>query len=334
MKQWVLSIFFLAVSVCALAQNAEEIIRSAREFAMKGDNENAILVLKNGLEKYPDNAEIRQELAMVYYTAQRNPQALEALKPLLASPTAEETVFQIAGLIYRSSQLPKEAEKTYKAGLKLYPKSGMLHNEYGQLMEIMEPGRGEGVKLWEKGIEADPGFAGNYYNACRYYSMTNNTVWAILYGEMFANLDSYSNRTIEVKNMLYQFYKKVFAFGFANLNDKNPFEKTFSDCLIKQKSIAAAGITPETLSAIRTRFILEWYHNPLSEKYPYRLFERHQQMLRDGMFDAYNQWLFGGAANIAAFQAWTKAHNDEYQAFSKFQRQQLFKVLPGQYYKL
>jgi tetratricopeptide (TPR) repeat protein len=334
MKHWVLSVFMVAFSVCGFAQNAEEIIKSARDFSMKGDIENAILVLKSGMEKYPDNTDIRQELAIVYYTAQRNPQALETLKPLLENPKAEETVFQIAGLIYRSSQLPKEAEKIYKSGLKLYPKSGMLHNEYGQLMEIMEPGRGEGIKLWEKGIELDPGFAGNYYNASRYYSMLNNSVWAILYGEMFVNLDSYSSRSIEVKNMLFQFYKKIFAYGFGNLNEKNPFEKAVSDCLIKQKAIATAGLNPETLSAIRARFILDWFHNPLSEKYPFRLFERHQQMLREGMFDAYNQWLFGGASNIAAFQSWTKTHNEEYQAFTRFQRQQLFVVTAGQYYKM
>ncbi len=334
MKIRVLSFLLVVFSVCAQAQNAEEIIKSAREFTMKGDFENTILVLKNGLEKYPNDAEIRQELAVAYYTTQRNPQALEALKPLLALDKPDETVFQIAGLIYRSSQLPREAEKNYKAGLKVYPKSGMLHNEYGQLMEIMEPGRGEGIKLWEKGIEADPGFAGNYYHSARFYSMMNNSVWALLYGEMFVNLDSYSNRTIEVKNMLFQFYKKIFAFGFTGLNEKNSFEKAVSDYLFKQKPVAANGITPESLSAIRSRFILDWYHSAESKKYPFRLFERHQQMLREGMFDAYNQWLFGGASNMAAFTNWTKAHTEEYQAFTKFQRQQLFVVNPGQYYRM
>jgi tetratricopeptide (TPR) repeat protein len=334
MKKWVLTLFLLAGSVSLIAQSADDIIKSAREFTMKGDFENSIMVLKNGLEKFPDNAEIRQELALAYYSIQRNPQALEALKPLLDNPRADETVFQVAGLIYRSSQLPKEAEKIYKSGLKLYPKSGMLHNEYGQLMEIIEPGRGEGIKLWEKGIELDPGFAGNYFHAARYYSMTNNSVWALMYGEMFVNLDSYSNRTIEVKNMLFQFYKKIFAFGFSGLNNKNTFEKVVSDCLFKQKSIGIAGITPESLSAIRARFILDWFSTAESKKYPFRLFERHQQMLREGIFDAYNQWLFGGAANMAVFQNWTKAHSEEYQAFTKFQRQQLFVVNAGQYYKM
>jgi tetratricopeptide (TPR) repeat protein len=333
MKKWLFSLVLATISICAIAQSADEVIKNSREFSMKGDIENSILTLKNGLEKYPENAEIRQELAMAYYSTKRNSQAMQTLEPLLNGSNAEETVFQVAGLIYRSELKNKDAEKVYKAGLKLYPKSGLLHNEYGQLMESMEPGKGEGMKLWEKGIEVDPGFAANYYQASRYYALANNTIWTILYGEIFVNLDSYSNRTIEIKNILFQFYKKLFAFGVGGLNEKNGFEKAVAEMLVKQKNVASAGINPESLSAIRTRFILDWHHSPNAEKYPFRLFERHQQMLRDGMFDAYNQWLFGGAANIASFQNWTKSHAEEYQAFTKFQRQKLFVLNPGQYYK-
>jgi hypothetical protein len=126
----------------------------------------------------------------------------------------------------------------------------------------------------------------------------------------------------------------MFTYGFGSLNEKNPFEKAVAQNFTKQSGMAKAGLSPESLSAIRTRFILDWYNNPISEKYPFRLFERQQQMLRDGLFDAYNQWLFGGVANMANFQAWTQSHNDEYQAFTKFQRQQLFVVNQNQSYRL
>jgi tetratricopeptide (TPR) repeat protein len=315
------------------AQTAEDVIRSSREYSMQGDVDNAIMILKTGLEKYPDNGEIIQELAMAYYAANRATQGLEAIKPLLESDKADETAFQVGALLYRKMLKEKEAEKILKDGLKRFPKSGLLHNEYGQLMESMEPGRGEGIKLWEKGIELDPKFAQNYFQAARYYASTNHTIWTILYGEIFVNLDSYSTKTVEIKNILFQFYKKMFAFGFGNLNEKNPFEKAVANTFIKQQKQASTGINPENLSAIRTRFILDWYNSPLAEKYPFRLFERQQQMLREGMFDAYNQWLFGGAANISTFQNWTKSHAEEYASFSKFQRQQLFVMNPNQYYR-
>ena len=187
----------------ASAQSTEEIIRNSREFSMKGDIDNSILILKNGLDKYPDNGDIRLELAMAYYSANRGAQALETVKPLVESDKADETAFQVTGLIYRKLLQNKEAEKTYKEGIRLFPKSGLLYNEYGQLMESMEPGRGEGIKLWEKGIQVDPRFAQNYYQAARYYASTNTTVWTLLYGEIFVNLDSYSTRTVEIKNILF-----------------------------------------------------------------------------------------------------------------------------------
>ena len=334
MIQRFLLVFCLFMHMGLFAQSPDEIIRTSREFSLKGDLENAILVLKNGLNTHPSNGEIRQELAMAYYTAKQGALAIETIKPLVEGGNADETAFQVAGMIYRGENQKKEAERVFKAGLKLYPKSGMLYHDYGLLMETMEPGRGEGLKLWEKGIEVNPGYAQNYYQACRYLYASNNTIWTLLYGEIFVNLDSYSSRTIEIKNIIFYIYKKLFTYGFGGFNEKNPFEKAVAENFTKQSSLAKSGLNPESLTAIRTRFILDWYNNPVSAKYPFRLFERHQQMLREGLFDAYNQWLFGGVANMANFQAWTQKNAEQYEAFSKFQRQQLFVVNQNQSYRM
>lgn len=333
MKKCYFSLLAMFLLMVASAQSSDDVIKTAREFSMQGDNENAILVLKKGLEQYPNNTDIRIDLAMVYYTARRNPQALEAIRPMLESDKPDEMIYQIAALIYRSELQNKEAEKLYKAGLKNHPNSGMLYNDYGQFLESDQPGKGMGLKMWEKGIELSPTYAGNYYQASRYHAAINNTIWALLYGEIFVNLDSYSSRSVEIRNLLFQYYKKAFAFGLSGVNEKNEFEKNVAENFKSQKPMASAGIGPESLSAIRTRFILDWYSKPASTKFPFRLFERHQQMLREGLFDAYNQWLFGGAANLATFQNWTKTHAEEYQAFNKFQRQQLFVMGTNQHYK-
>ncbi len=327
-------LFFLSISAAAYTQSVEDLIRTSREYSLKGDLENAILILKNGISTYPGSSEIKQELAMAYYSGKRGAEALAVIKPVIEAGNADETAYQVAGLIYRNENLKKDAEKIYREGLRLYPKSGMLYHDFGLLMESIEPGRGEGLKLWEKGIQVAPGFAQNYYQACRYMYASNNTIWTLLYGEIFVNLDSYSSRTIEIKNILFYVYKKMYTYGFGMLDDKNPFEKAIAQGFSKLNSLSKLGLNPESLSAIRTRFILDWYHNPISNQYPFRLFERHQQMLRDGLFDAYNQWLFGGVANMAGFQTWTQSHAEEYQAFTKFQRQQLFVITQSQSYRL
>jgi hypothetical protein len=101
----------------------------------------------------------------------------------------------------------------------------------------------------------------------------------------------------------------------------------------KQSSLAARGITMETLNMIRTRFILDWFSTQ-GAKYPFRLFEYHQQLIREGMFEAYNQWLFGPIDNLSAFDQWSKSNAEAYAKFSNFQKGRIFKMPQGQYYQV
>ena len=47
----------------------------------------------------------------------------------------------------------------------------------------------------------------------------------------------------------------------------------------------------------RTRFILDW-SKTYGAKFPFKLFDFQQQLLREGMFEAYNQWLFGAGESL------------------------------------
>jgi hypothetical protein len=51
------------------------------------------------------------------------------------------------------------------------------------------------------------------------------------------------------------------------------------------------------------------------------------------MFDAYNQWIFEAAGNLASYEKWTRLNAEKYKEFSHFQKSKLFKVPTGQYYK-
>jgi hypothetical protein len=99
----------------------------------------------------------------------------------------------------------------------------------------------------------------------------------------------------------------------------------------KQNSVVLKGINAETLTMIRTRFILDW-NKDYEDKIPFKLFELHEQLLELGLFPAYNQWIFGAAQNLAAYQNWIGAHAEDYAAFNKFQQARLFKVPSGEYY--
>jgi hypothetical protein len=56
-------------------------------------------------------------------------------------------------------------------------------------------------------------------------------------------------------------------------------------------------------------------------------------LLKEGLFDAYNEWIFGAVENLPAFQTWSNAHSDEYSRFTNFQKGRIFKLPEGQYYQ-
>jgi hypothetical protein len=51
------------------------------------------------------------------------------------------------------------------------------------------------------------------------------------------------------------------------------------------------------------------------------------------MFEAYNFWLFGPAANLKTYQTWEQYHKDELNTFLTFARSKVFKIPAGQQYR-
>jgi tetratricopeptide (TPR) repeat protein len=236
-------------------------------------------------------------------------------------------------MVYKAIEERKECEKLYKKGIKAFPNSGVLYSEYGEMLWSKQ--NYDAIKQWEKGIEVDPNYSSNYYHAAKHYYLTTDKVWGIIYGEIFVNLESYSKRTAEIKNLLLEGYKKMYTPTTTSKQalPKTDFVKAFETTLQKQESLAGAGISTSTLTMIRTRFILDWYNSSNGNSYPFRLFEYHRQLLKEGNFDAYNQWLFGTAENLLAYQQWTTNHADQYQQFNQFQKNRVFKMPSGQYYQ-
>jgi tetratricopeptide (TPR) repeat protein len=318
-------------SAIAQSQDAKQLHETAKTFMRQGDHANAILVLNRALQQDPHNMEMGKDLALSYYFQRDNTKALETINPLLDKEEADDQSFQIAGLIYKQADLIKDAEKIYKKGIKKFPESGPLYNELGELQwQQQNP---EAIKQWEKGIETDPSYSKNYYNACKFYSLNSERIWSLIYGEIFINMEPWSNKAPEIKELLLNGYKKLFS--EINLEtaskDKNPFIKYYLKTMNGQSNVAASGINAETLSMIRTRFVLEWFNE--NAPYPFKLFSYQQQLLQTGLFEAYNQWIFGSVQNLSTYQAWVNIHSEEYNAFLNFQKGRVFKIPQKEYYR-
>jgi hypothetical protein len=139
-----------------------------------------------------------------------------------------------------------------------------------------------------------------------------------------------------MKGLLLESYKeKLFSDNdLMKDQDKNKseFAKAYLQTMNKQSSLVNAGISTEVLTAIRTRFILDWYKT-YAAKFPFKLFDYHQQLIREGMFEAYNQWLFGPVESLPAYDNWTKTHAEAHGKFTGFQKNRIFKIPGGQYYQ-
>jgi hypothetical protein len=307
---------------------------TAKTFTRQGDYANAILVLSGAVQKDPQNLELQKDLAFNYYLEKDYAKGLGLARSLADRPEGDVQCYQLAGLFYKAVDDPKECEKLYKAGLKKFPHSGVLYNEYGEMLFARTDMTGA-LRLWEKGIETDPSYSSNYYNAGKYYlGSPDSKVWGLVYSEIFLNLESYSRRTAEMKELLLEGYKKLLTDAeiLGNQNSKNAFAGAYLGTLGKLTGVFAQGITTETLIVMRTRFVLNWFEKNAAT-YPFKLFDHQRQLAKDGSFDAYNQWIFGAAENLSVFQTWSNTHSEEYNRFINFQKGRVFKLPEGQYYQ-
>jgi Tfp pilus assembly protein PilF len=323
---------FILCTLPSIGQQAKLLHESGQRFLQQNDFGNAILVLKKAVEQEPGNPDFVNDLGLAYYMAGQYKMGYELMKPFAESKMADDRSFLVCGMLLRGGKNIREADLVYRIGLQNFPKSGALYADFGEFLNLVEPSKNLGIEQWEKGIQFDPEYPGNYHHACLHYAESGDFIWSIVYGEVFVNLESYSSRTVEVKNVLFDSYKRLFAYGLEGNKELTGFEKEVWVCLQKQKELSAYGITPETLTAIRARFVLDWFHEPAS-RFPFTMFDKQRQLLREGVFDAYNQWLFGSVANVNAFQNWTKTHPDEYVNFYAFQRSNVLRVPAGQYYR-
>lgn len=328
----IIAAFCMISSITALSQDAKQLHETGVRYLQQSDYGNAIIVLKKAADLAPTEPEIINDLGLAYYMAGQYKQGYQLLAPFAETKYADDRTYVIAALCLRGGKNISEAATVYQIGLQNFPKSGALYCDYGEFLQLTQANTDACIKQWEKGISSDPEYPGNYYNASRYYGQMDSNLWAVIYGEIFVNMESYSNRTVEIKNQLYESYKRLYAYELENAKLKTNFEKQVAALLKKQEALAINGINPEILTAIRTRFVLDWF-NGNDKNYPFRLFDHQQLMLEEGIFDAYNQWLFGSVANLNAFQNWTKTHPEEYVSFNQFQRNRIFKMPAGQYYR-
>jgi len=327
-------LFSLVITFSIHAQEpGKKLQETAKTMLMQGDFENAIAILESAVKQAPGDLSILKDLSYACYLKRDFAKAIQVGRPLSERQDADEQVFQILGLSYKAIAAYKDGIKLYKTALKKFPNSTIIYNEYGELL-AMDNSPSEAIEQWEKGIQADPNFSGNYYNACIYYTKFGNWIRTALYGEIFINLESFTERTTEVKKAVLNAWQKLFLPTVINQQLKlnvSSFEKAVLQILEKQITTAKSGFQADNSTSLRSQFILEWFKMNAAT-YPFRLFEQQQYFIREGLFEAYNQWIFSESVNENAYKIWKDTHPKESQLYAEYQKTRLFKLPAGQHY--
>ncbi|PZP51936.1 MAG: hypothetical protein DI598_02005 [Pseudopedobacter saltans] len=330
-------LLLIGVSLFALmqsyAQSAEADSKDIMANLQDVGFEKSIERIDASLKTYPNSYVLLRDKVMLNYLRRNFNDAISYGKPLLDRSDANEDIFVLVGNCYAAIADTKEASKVFKKGLSKFPKSSLLYANYGNVLEA-DGDKKQAIDIYEKGIQADPNVSGNYYNLAKLYAQNDNPLWSVIYGEMFVDLESLSQRTKEIKSLLFNQYKVLFAVrGELDkyITNGKPFEKAVASTYAKYKSIFSNGITTESLISLRGQFIVDWFQSDLYKQFPFRLFDRERQLLKQGNFDAYNQWLFS-AYNENAYNSWANNNAEEVKAFENYHRNVIFKPSPNEYY--
>ncbi len=313
------------VSITAQLLSVKQLQENAKVFMQQGDYENAVASLQKARQTDPLNMELLKNLSFAYFLQRDFTKAIETGKIVIEMDDADQQAFQILGLSYKSTASYKEANKMYRKALKKFPNGGVIYNEYGESLAL-EKNTNEAIIQWEKGIQLDPNFSGNYYNAIKYYSDQQNLVRIILYGELFVNLESYSVKTTEVKKTLLNAYKNLFKSDLNYLQLAKPSLSQFEQKVLstfKEVSNNFKNFTStEQLTVTKQLFLTKWFTTE-SNNYPFRLFDHWQYLAKENILSAYNYWLLADNLND---------NTKEFIQFQLFQQSRVFKIPLDQYY--
>lgn len=317
----------------AQQQTAKQLQENAKAVLQQGNYDRAVLLLDRAYQQEPANIEILKDLSFANYLKRDFARSIEVGKQMIERPDADQQAFQLLGLSYKAIASYKECAKLYKTALKKLPNSGVIYNEYGELLGI-DNNLPEAITQWEKGIELDPGYSSNYYNAAMYYMRSKSWLRAMLYGETFLNLESYSTRSEEMKKQLPLAYRGLLNPAEINQLMTSKSFTAFDKAMLESLAKAADGTTEMNVASImkiRTRFLQDWVKEK-QKTYPYRLFDNQQYLQDNGMFEAYNYWLFSDAITPDSYRSWLAGHSKESEAYKIFQQNRVFKIPVGQYY--
>jgi hypothetical protein len=176
------------------------------------------------------------------------------------------------------------------------------------------------------------------------FANTTERVWAVIYGEVFCNLSSDSDRNSKMGTLIFQSYEKSLSSQGGNLSvdltenaqvlqKQAPFESQFEMSFLMGAIPLGNSVAPlsiEKLAKIRENQLSLWAQKklPLNE-----LLRRQQAISAAGHFEAYNYWLFQ-SARPDEFNEWVSQHQAQFKGWQDWQNKNKFTLKSADFQRL
>lgn len=349
--------FFLVVVICNLqfaicnfsfaqdvktageidAANAAKNYQHGIELMKKENYKGAIEALNDAVDLDSSKANYQFQLALANYYSKNFETTIKITKGLMKKFSPDVRYYDLMGECYSEMRNDKKAQAILLEGLKLFPSSGSIHSQLGKI-EYDHKNINTAIQYWELGIVAEPTFPSNYYYAAQAYGTTSEKIWAIIYGEIFVNLETNTGRTYEILFRMYDWYKQAIYIKtpknkYAMFTDERTHisEAEFKDTMLFHKNFAMAynniaqrcmtefkdKFTTENLIKFRSKFITLWYSKNFPIDFPNPIFDYQRTVISADYFECYNYWLLS-KGDPKIFNDWMEKNKKKYDQFMKW----------------
>lgn len=349
----ILAIIFIAFLQLTHGQSnkekAHDIGMQAIQYSKKGDYSKSLELLKEARKLDPENIVYSYEIALAHTYKKEYKKSIKILNKLRKSKDVHDKIYQLIGVNYSLNGQANKAIEFFDKGLKKFPNSGILHLERGN-MELYAEEYSSALSYYEKGIIAEPSFPSNYYWASKLYCSSSESVWGLIYGEIFMNLERNSKRTAEISQLLFDTYKSKISFtsdtsmsakfcdkiivDVSNFNDSTGFKMPF--CMIFGTSILLAIINEKeinisSLDRIRQTFIDHYFSSDSHNTHPNILFEYQKKIKQAGHIEAYNHWILM-KGDPKGYEEWYLKNEEKWEAFIDWFTENRIKIDKNNYF--
>jgi tetratricopeptide (TPR) repeat protein len=359
-KKIFLIALILSISNIAFGQTDEEkaldLGRNAIKLMDEGELEKSIDLLEQAQKLDAERMDYPYELAYAYYKKKDYSKSIEILNTITEHKDVTDFVYQLLGNAYDLTGNPEVALSTYKRGMIKFPNSGKFHLESGSIKYHNEE-YNEAIEFWEDGIKANPNYSSNYFRLSKVFSLTEERIWTLLYGELFILLEPNTQRTEEISKLLFDNYQESYevktdSTGEFHLTEKGfqivikdkkdmrkmkkgsglPFEGTFATAFAFSAINFQYNIDLSSIYDARKNFLDFWFNEKKFHKdYPNKLLDYQKKIEENDFLKTYTYWILS-QGSPTDYQEWFSENEQNFSNFANWFNENRIEIKEKDFY--